>query len=81
MMKKAMIGMAFMMSVFVLSESIYGGESYLHKIIFKSAKAVKIKHAHVLSRYDSMTFLVAKKQIKNIKRQVKGIKKIKVRHV
>lgn len=60
---------------------IYGGESYLHKIIFKSAKAVKIKHAHVLSRYDSMTFLVAKKQIKNFKRQVKGIKKIKVRHV
>lgn len=57
---------------------IQGGESYLSKIIFPSAKVVKIKHADALARYDAMKFCVPKKQVKKYKKQVKSCKKIKV---
>lgn len=57
---------------------IHGGESYLHKITFPSAKAVKIKHADALTHYDAMTLYVPKKLVKKYKKQVRAYKKINI---
>lgn len=54
-------------------------ESFLKKIIFTSAKPVKIKHADFLDRYNPMTLVVPKKQVKQYKKQVEGYRQIVVK--